>query len=65
MELDHEVKDLEQAEARAEVALVALEAEDLVQDRVGIASAPVVVKERPINWGLPAMSRNAQNAALQ
>ena len=30
MELDHEVKDLEQAEALAEAALVAVETEDLV-----------------------------------
>jgi hypothetical protein len=34
----------------------------LRQARAVIAFAPTVVKEQPINWGAPVMSRNAPSA---
>ena len=60
MEQGREAKELVQAEGWVVAGLVA--AEVLVQGLVEIVSAPVVVHEQFINWGLPAMSRNAQSA---
>jgi hypothetical protein len=34
----------------------------LLQARAVIAFAPTVVKEQPINWGAPVISRNAPSA---
>jgi hypothetical protein len=34
----------------------------LRQGQAVIAFAPTVVKEQPINWGAPVMSRNAPSA---
>jgi len=34
----------------------------LQQAQVDIVFAPTVAKEQRINWGLPVISRNAQNA---
>ena len=34
----------------------------LQQAREDIAFAPIVVKEQPMNWGAPVMSRNAPSA---
>lgn len=69
------VRDRERAEAWVEAAVVKVE--DLVasaevaakgeevalrQARAGIASAPSVVKEQPINWDAPVMSSNVLSA---
>jgi hypothetical protein len=66
MEQDQEVRDPEQAEAWVEAvvgevkAVVAVDGQvGLQQAPGGIASALTVVKEPPINWGPPAMIRNA------
>ena len=68
MEQDREVRDLEQVEAwveaaaaRVKVAAVRAVAVVLPQDLVVTAFAPTVVKERPINWEFPVMTRNARN----
>ena len=68
MEQDQEARDLEQVEAWVEEAAWAGEALVVVdrevvlrQARAVIVSALIVVKEQPINWGPPVMSRNAQN----
>ena len=69
MEQARGAKDLEQLEAWVEAAVAegkaavagALE-EVLQQDRVDIVSVPTAVKEQPINWGAPVMSRNVLNA---
>jgi hypothetical protein len=64
MEQDREVKELALAEGWVVPGLVAVgEAEVLVEDPVEIASVRVVVHKQFINWGFPAMSRNAQSAA--
>lgn len=64
MEQGRKAKGLVQAEEWAEAGLApAVEVEVLVQDLVEIASAPVVVNAQCINWGFPAMSKNAQSAA--
>jgi len=70
MEQGREVRDLEQVEVWVEVvvaeakAVVVAEAKEVVlrQDRVEIVSVPTAVKEQPINWGAPVMSRNVPNA---
>jgi len=69
MEQDQEARDLEQAEEWVEAALAEVKAVgagarevDLRQALEVIASAPTVVKECLINWGLPAMSRAALSA---
>ena len=63
MEQGREAKGLVQAEVCMVVGLVAsVEAEVLVQGLVKIVSAQIVVHKPFINWGFPAMSRNAQSA---
>ncbi|MFC1868647.1 hypothetical protein ACFL0H_11010 [Thermodesulfobacteriota bacterium] len=64
MEPAHKVKVLEQVEAGVEAVAVVAGEVVLRQARAVTASAPTVVKEQTLNGGLPAMSRNAQNAAL-
>lgn len=66
MEQGREAKGLVQAEEWAEARLVpevAVEKEVLVQDPVEIVSAPTAVHKQFMNWGFPAMSRNAQSVA--
>ena len=63
MEQDQEVRDLEQVKAEDEVAVARAEEEVLRQARAVIASVPTVVKEHPISWVAPVMSRNVPNAA--
>jgi hypothetical protein len=65
MEQDQEVRDLRQVKAQGEVAVAVARAEEEVlrQDRAVIASVPTVVKEHPISWVAPVMSRNVPNAA--
>jgi hypothetical protein len=63
MEQDQEVRDLEQVKAQGEVAVARAEEEVLQQARAAIASVPTVVKEHPISWVAPVMSRNVPNAA--
>jgi len=68
---DQEVKDLEQVEAWVEAVVVrakeavAVAREVVLQQALAvIASAPNVVKEQPMNWGNPVMSRNVLNAEM-
>ena len=63
MEQDQEGMDLEQVKAQGEVAVARAEEEVLRQDRAVIASVPTVVKEHPISWVAPVMSRNVLSAA--
>ena len=63
MEQDQEARDLRQVKAQGEVAVARAEEEVLRQDRAVIASVPTVVKEHPISWVAPVMSRNVPNAA--
>jgi hypothetical protein len=51
----------EEAGAAADAASVEA-SQPVLED---IAFAPTAVKKCPINWGLPAMSRNARNAEPQ
>jgi hypothetical protein len=70
MEQDREDKVRGQAEVWVEVAEVKVEEgvadkgeeEVLRPALVDIAFAPTVVKKHPINWGAPAMNKNAQSA---
>jgi hypothetical protein len=69
MEQDQEVRDLEQVEEWGEAAVDEVKAvvvgageAALLQALEVTACAPTAVKERPINWGPPVMSRNVQNA---
>ena len=57
-----EVRDKEQVEAWVEVVVAGAVEVVLRQALVDIVFAPTAVKEQPINWGLPVISRNAQNA---
>ncbi|MEE4352799.1 MAG: hypothetical protein V2J25_08020 [Desulfatiglans sp.] len=65
---DHEVKELVQAEAweveaEVDVKVAAAAGEEVLpQVRADTVSVQTVVKKQPINWGAPAMSRNAPNA---
>ena len=68
---DQEVRDLEQVEAWVEAVVVrakeavAVAREVVLQQALAvIASAPNVVKEQPMNWGNPVMSRNVLNAEM-
>jgi len=71
IEQDQEVRDLEQVEAwveavvvRAKEAVAGAREVVLQQALAVIASAPNVVKEQPMNWGNPVMSRNVLNAEM-
>jgi len=71
MEQDRKVRDLEQVEVWVEAAVARVKAAVaealevvLQQDRVDIVSAQTAVKEQPINWGAPVMSRNVPSAEL-
>ncbi len=68
-EQDREVRVPEQVEEWVEAAVDEVKAvvvgageAALLQVPEVTACVPTVVKERPINWGPPVMSRNAQNA---
>ena len=66
MEQALEARDQEPAEARVEAVEAAKAGEGVLQQaRAVIAFAPTVVKEQPINWGAPVMSRIARSAERQ
>ena len=71
MEQDRKVRDLEQVEVWVEAAVARVKAAVaealevvLQQDRVDIVSAQTAVKEQPMNWEAPVMSRNVPSVEL-
>jgi hypothetical protein len=63
MEQGQKVREPEQVKAQGEVAVVKAGEEVLRQDQAVIASVLTVVKEHPISWVAPVMSKNVPNAA--
>ena len=65
MEQARGARDLEQVEAWVEAAVAWAGEVVLRQVQVDTASAPTVVKGRPINWGAPVMGSDVLSAELR